>query len=115
MKKTVILLVGVLIMCITAVVICCIYLATRKAIVTEHQICIQVGDTYDLNISDIFLDSECRWISGDTSIASVDENGTVIGKTIGNTMVSCIVVRNKKEATLKFRITVSQEGNSNTS
>lgn len=44
-----------------------------------------VGVTFDLNISDAFRGQDVEWSTEDSSIATVDQNGTVTGRTVGDT------------------------------
>lgn len=107
MKKTVIILISILVLCIFALILTCVYLVDRKSSVKDPEITIRVGETYDLNLSEIFSDSKCSWSSGNDDIASVDDTGIVTGKKIGETIISCKLKKSGNDLTLRFRVTVT--------
>lgn len=111
MKKTLPLLISTIILCLIAVTLIFFYVDTRKPIITRHEINLKVGDTCNLNISDLFLKSECDWISSDAKIASVDEKGIITGQKEGKTLVTCTIDKKSKKYKFLFDIKVDAANN----
>jgi len=72
--------------------------AKKKIAISDKKIAIEVGDTYQLSVTG--TNANVSWTSADESVASVDKDGVVTGKTegkskvtgrIGNKKYSCIV------------------------
>ncbi len=106
MRKTVTLLITTVLLCLLAVVLLFFYMESRKLVITEHEINIQVGDTYELHLSDIFEKSECSWISSDYEVASVDSKGIITGQKKGSALVTCTVEQKHKKYKFLFDVTV---------
>jgi hypothetical protein len=111
MKKTLALLISTIILCIIAVSLIFFFIEIRKPVVTRHEINLKVGDSCNLNISDIFLKSECNWISSDPKVASVDEKGIITGQKEGNTLITCTIEKKYKKYKFLFDIKVGAANN----
>ncbi len=72
-------------------------------IIVPSEVNMGIGDTNKLAIAGVQNISDVMWTSGDTHVATVDENGNVTAKNIGNTTIYAVYKGNIASCTIKVR------------
>ncbi len=70
-------------------------------IIVPSEVNMEIGDTNKLVFAGVQNTSDIMWTSGNTHIATVDENGNVTAKNIGNTTIYAVYKGNIARCTIK--------------